>query len=248
MATRARIKRGVERLLLFGASGAIGGAILASAVARGWQVTAVSRHRPAKPPKGAFAAVSWVAADPLDASFSADVLATGKRYTSVCWAQGANLNDSVYDVNALSHLAIYNANCTYILVTLQALLKAGLLERGSRLCVISSIWQELARQNKLSYCMSKAALKGLVLSASADLAGDGHLINAVLPGALDTPMTRRNLSAEQIARLESATQFGALSQLGDVASLVCFLCGPENTGITGQFIAADLGYSRVRIV
>ena len=248
MAHAGERERGDERLLLFVASGAIGGAILHSALARGWQVTAVSRRRPDQVPQGITGPVSWIAADPLDASFSAEVLGVSARYTSVCWAQGANLNDSVYDVNAESHLAIYNANCTYILVTLQALLKANLLERGSRLCVISSIWQELARQNKLSYCMSKAALKGLVLSASADLAVDGHVINAVLPGALDTPMTRRNLSAEQIARLEGATQFGALSQLGDVASLVCYLCSAENTGITGQFIAADLGYSRVRIV
>jgi NAD(P)-dependent dehydrogenase (short-subunit alcohol dehydrogenase family) len=235
---------GSERLLLFGASGAIGGAILDAAVARGWHVTAVSRSRPDTAPDG----VSWIAADPLDASFSADTLATGNPYTSVCWAQGANLNDSVYDVSAESHLAIYNANCTYILVTMQALLQARLLEHGSRLCVISSIWQELARQNKLSYCMSKAALKGLVLSAAADLAKDGHLINAVLPGALDTPMTRRKLSAEQIRRLEDATKFGTLPQLGDVASLVCYLCGAGNTGITGQFIAADLGFSHVRIV
>jgi NAD(P)-dependent dehydrogenase (short-subunit alcohol dehydrogenase family) len=237
---------GGERLLLFGASGAIGGAILGAAVARGWQVTAVSRRGAA----GADAneGVRWIAADPLKAVFSAEALASAGPYTSVCWAQGANLNDSVYDVSVESHLAIYHANCTYILVTLQALLAGGLLGRGSRLCVISSIWQELARQNKLSYCMSKSALRGLVLSASADLAKDGHLINAVLPGALVTPMTRRNLSAEQIGRLEGATQFAALSQLGDVASLVCYLCGAENTGITGQFIAADLGYSRVRIV
>jgi NAD(P)-dependent dehydrogenase (short-subunit alcohol dehydrogenase family) len=235
---------GSERLLLFGASGAIGGAILDAAVARGWQVTAVSRGLPGASPDG----VRWIAADPLDPSFRAEALRAGTVYTSVCWAQGANLNDSVYDVDAEKHLAIYNANCTYILVTMQALLKTGLLERGSRLCVISSIWQELARQNKLSYCMSKAALKGLVLSAAADLAKDGHFINAVLPGALDTPMTRRNLTAEQIGRLEGATQFSALPQLGDVASLVCYLCGPENTGITGQFIAADLGFSHVRIV
>jgi 3-oxoacyl-[acyl-carrier protein] reductase len=61
-------------------------------------------------------------------------------------------------------------------------------------------------------------------------------------------MTRRNLSAEQIERLSNGTGFAKLSQLGDVASLVCYLCSAENTGITGQFIAADLGYSRVRIV
>ena len=39
-----------------------------------------------------------------------------------------------------------------------------------------------------------------------------------------------------------------MTALGDVAALTCFLCSPENTGITGQFIAADLGFSHVRIV
>ncbi len=233
-----------EHLLLFGASGAIGGTILERAAAKGWRVTAVSRITP----DSASAKAEWIAADPLDAAFDARQLGAGGMFTAVCWAQGANRKDSVYDVDVDEHLALYKANCLYILVTLKALLNANLLARGSRLCVISSIWQNLARQTKLSYCMTKAALQGLVLSASADLAADGHLINAVLPGALDTPMTRRNLSAEQIGRLTEGTQFGRLPQLEDVASLVCYLCSKENTGITGQFIASDLGFSHVRIV
>ncbi len=87
-----------------------------------------------------------------------------------------------------------------------------------------------------------------MLSASADLARDGHLINAVLPGALETPMTRSNLSAEQIDRIASATGFNRLTSLGDVASAVLSLCSPDNTGLTGQFLTADLGFSHVRIV
>jgi NAD(P)-dependent dehydrogenase (short-subunit alcohol dehydrogenase family) len=145
-------------------------------------------------------------------------------------------------------MELYAANVAYILVTLKALLSAGLVAPATRMCVISSIWQRLARQSKLSYCVSKSALEGLVLSAAADLAKDGHLINAVLPGALETPMTRRNLSAEQMERLASATGFGRLAGLGDVASMVGYLCSRENTGITGQFIAVDLGFSHVRIV
>jgi NAD(P)-dependent dehydrogenase (short-subunit alcohol dehydrogenase family) len=233
-----------QRLLLFGASGAIGSAILERAAAKGWHVTAVSRTRPAD----IGAAVAWVAADPLDASFSGNLLDGVGPCNSVCWAQGANSSDSVYDVDPDANLALYKVNCLYILITLRALLDRRLLEPGSRLVVLSSIWQSLARQSKLSYCMTKAALEGLVLSASVDLAADGHLINAVLPGALDTPMTRRNLSAEQIGRLTAATKFERLPQLEDVTSLVCYLCSRENTGITGQFIASDLGYSRVRIV
>ena len=229
------------RLLLFGASGAIGSAILAHVVERGWQVTAVSRTTPPDAHSGAH----WLALDPFAPGFSAAALGAGP-FQAVCWAQGANRTDSVYDVDPDANLDLYRANCLYILVTLQAVLAGKLLERGARLCVISSIWQTLARQTKLSYCMTKAALQGLVLSASVDLAADGHLINAVLPGALDTPMTRRNLSPEQIASLTGATGFGTLPQLGDVARLVAFLCSAENTGITGQFIAADLGFSHAR--
>ncbi len=236
-----------ERLLLFGASGAIGGSILETARARGWRVTAVSR-KGAAGEGGTHPEVRWIAADPLATGFRADSLRGDEPYTSVCWAQGANCNDSVYDLDAARHLEIYNANCTYILVTLHALLAGEMLEHGSRLCVVSSIWQEMARQNKLSYCMSKAALQGLVLSAAADLAKDGHRINAVLPGALDTPMTRKNLTAEQLARIEGGTLFGALPRLQDVAAMVCHLCSAENTGVSGQFIAVDLGYSSVRIV
>jgi len=74
------------------------------------------------------------------------------------------------------------------------------------------------------------------------------MMNAVLPGALDTPMTRANLSAEQLAQLEAMTPLGNLASLEDVCNLVAFLCSKNNTGITGQFVAADRGFSHARII
>ena len=235
-----------RKFLVFGASGAIGQAVVAAALARDWQIVAVSRTPAGN--NGPDYRVQWITLDPLSPSFDTSVLAAGAPYSSVCWAQGANTNDSVYDVSLDRHMAIYEANCAYIVVTLQALLAGRLMAENSRFCVISSIWQKLARQTKLSYCMSKAALEGLVNSASADLSAEGHLMNAVLPGALETPMTRKNLTPEQIEKFTSATGFGRLATLEDVASLVCYLCSAENTGITGQSIAVDLGFSHVRIV
>ncbi|MBS1815610.1 MAG: SDR family oxidoreductase [Acidobacteria bacterium] len=235
---------GAYHLLVFGASGALGSAICEMALTKGWRVTGVARSIPAKPPHGA----RMLALDPLSSEFSISSLASDGGYDAVCWAQGANATDNVYNVDAEHHMQMYNANCLYVLATLKALLAEELLLKPARLCVISSIWQQLARQNKLSYCMTKAAVEGLVLSASADLAKDGHLINAVLPGAVDTPMTRKALKAEQIDAIAKGTQFDRLTSLDDVASIVCYLCSPENTGVTGQFVAADLGWSRVRIV
>ncbi|MGA2847825.1 MAG: SDR family oxidoreductase [Terracidiphilus sp.] len=237
------MKTASNKLLVFGANGAIGTAILAAAVERGWDVVAAARA-PHNEPVGA----QWIQVDLKEQDFSHEGLEAFGPYTGVCWAQGANANDSVYDVDLQKNRDLYESNCLYVLATLKVLLSHNLLERPARLCVISSIWQNLARQNKLSYCMTKAALQGLVLSASADLAVDGHLMNAVLPGALDTPMTRRNLDTAQLNTLTSATRFQRLPALGDVTSLVLFLCSTENTGITGQFIAADLGFSNVRLL
>ena len=233
-----------NHILVFGANGAVGGAVISSAASRGWQVTAATR----RPVDHLAAGVRQIIVNALAPEFSASQLSTSAPYSAVCWAQGANTNDSVYDFSVETHRRLYETNCTFILVTLQALLAGGLLVPGSRLVVISSIWQQLARQSKLSYCMTKAALHGLVLSAAADLAHDRHLINAVLPGALETPMTRHNLSPDQIDRLTQSTEHHRLATLEEVSSLVCFLSSHENTGITGQFISVDLGFSHVRIV
>jgi len=132
------------------------------------------------------------------------------------------------------------------LQSLSMLLKGALLQKSAKLCIVSSIWQEISRQNKLSYAISKSALRGLVLSLANDLAEDGHLVNAVLPGALDTPMTRSNLSEDQIRLIEHATKFNRLATLADVASTIYFLCSEENSGLTGQFLKVDLGFSDVR--
>ena len=230
----------MKTLLLFGGTGAIGGAVGSRFADDGWRVVVATRGEPR-----ADGQLCW---DPLAQADAPPALAAAAPFDAVCWAQGANRNDSVHDVDLDAHLDLYRANCLFVIASLRVLLQRGLLARPARLCVISSIWQDIARQHKLSYGMTKAALRGLVLSAAVDLAADGHLINAVLPGALDTPMTHANLAPEQIERLLGGTGFGRLATLGDVASTVHYLCSPANTGVTGQFIKVDLGFSDVRIV
>lgn len=231
-----------RKILLFGGTGAIGGAVAAEFLNRRWQVISVTRGISIGPD-----VLCW---DPLaieDQGGGATVCAAGP-FDAVCWAQGANCNDSVYQFDLAQHENLYQANVLYILRSLHVLVTKQALARPARLCIISSIWQNLARQNKLSYCVTKAALQGLVLSAANDMGRDGHLVNAVLPGVIDTPMTRKNLSSEQIDSVTAATQFGHLPALKDVANAVYSLCSANNTGITGQFVNVDLGYSHVRII
>ena len=221
--------------LVFGGGGQIGAACVDALRGQGFAVTATGRT----------AAEGIAAYDPLADKLS---LPSEQAFDAVVWAQGANLNDSVLDFDAERHRAIYDANVTFVLESLHALLLTDRLATGARLCVISSVWQTIARPNKLSYMVSKAALQGLVLSAATDLAERGILVNAVLPGAIDTPMTRQNLTPEQIGRIAGMTKFDRLAALGDVAALVAFLCSPSNTSITGQFVAVDLGFQNARLV
>lgn len=231
------------RLLVFGASGSIGNRVSSLAAERGWKVTGVSRlGQPASDQS------DWIVFDPLSKAFDPWPMADNVRYDAVCWSQGTNIADSVYDWDAEANVALYQANCVFVAETMSILLKTGRLASPSRMCVVSSIWQEQARQNKLSYVMTKSAIGGFVRAASADVGRDGHLINAVLPGVLDTPMTRANLSNEQLENVQGSTFFGALPTLDAVAEAILFLCSDRNTGITGQSIAVDLGFSNVRII
>ena len=231
-----------KKLLLFGASGSIGSAIRQKFLDQAWDVIGVVRE-----PSSIENMVYW---DPLSRSLGAP-LKQLKQYggvDAVCWAQGQNCNDSIYNFDEQIHRDVYEANVIYILNSLSVLLKENLLHKPAKLCVISSIWQNLSRQQKLSYGVSKAALQGLILSVANDIGNDGHLINAILPGVLDTPMTHKNLAKEQLDKVINSTQFGRLADLEDVSNTAYFLCSSNNTGVTGQFIKVDLGYSDVRVI
>lgn len=235
-----------RRLLVLGATGAIGSALVSRFADEGELVFAVSRGG------GSSGAPVRHNVECL----AVDVLAEGgvsfpdslPKMDAVIWAQGANCNDDIHDLDLKRHAQVYEANVVYILASLQQLLRQDKLTPKARLCIISSIWQNIARQRKLSYCVSKAALHGLVQSLAIDLGRDGFLVNAVLPGALDTPMTRANLDGKQIERLEAMTPLRQLPTLDDVFGVVSFLCSEANTGITGQFITADRGFSYARII
>jgi len=169
------------------------------------------------------------------------------EFSSVVFSQGANLIDDIANFDKEIHKAIYDANVLVILDTVSLLVSRGLLMNPASICIVSSIWQDMSRNNKLSYSISKSALKGVVLSLVADLSKKGIRVNAVLPGPIDTPMTRSNLTHTQIAQFESESPSGTLSKLSSVVNAVVWLASPLSDGITGNFIRVDSGASLVRM-
>jgi hypothetical protein len=227
----------VNRLLLLGSTGSIGQAIHANFAAQGWDITPVQRGS-----QSSQTTLGYVDGK-LDFSEYHEA-----PYDAVCWASGINFNDSIKTFDEQKHMVMYEANCLYIIKTINQLLTHEKLAPGARLCMIGSIWQTVARENKLSYMVTKSALTGLVNSLALDLAGQGILVNCIMPGALDTTMTRQNLTPTQITAIENQTNYRKLTNMDDVAHLAYFLCSKQNTSITAQCLAVDMGFSHAKII
>lgn len=155
----------------------------------------------------------------------------------IIWCTGMNCNDTISDVNTQTYDAMMNVNINGIVKSLHYLESSGKIIKGSRLCIISSILQETGRINKMSYCISKSAIGGLVRSASITLKSKDILINAILPGPIDNEMTRKTLSNEEYEKMKDY-----FVNLGDVYNMCHLLCF-NNNSITGQSIKIDNGIS-----
>ena len=170
------------------------------------------------------------------------------KFDSIIWAGGLNLNDSIESLDLGSFDAVFNANVKFILLTLSKLVEKDLINQGGSLVLISSIWQNVARKNKMSYTISKSALSGLVRSIALEL-GDAKIrCNSVSPGVVDNEMSRANLSQKQISAVENHTPLSELVTPSQVANVVTWLASTESAGITGQNIVIDGGWTIAKYV
>ncbi len=112
-----------------------------------------------------------------------------------------------------------------------------------RIVNISSIWSQLSKPGRGVYSSTKSAINGLTRAAAIELSASNVLVNAVAPGFVDTDLTRKNNSPDQLKIIESNIPAKRLAQTNEIAELVYFLVSEKNTYITGQTIFIDGGFS-----
>lgn len=208
----------MNKVLIFGASGALGRACSDYAKESGSEVFESSRN---------------YRQIPLNMTFDA-----------VVWAQGKNITKPFLDTTELDWRDLIDANLLFIVNSLKHLISNSSLKNGCRLVVLGSVWESVNRSSKAAYIASKSGLSGLVRALSSELSPLGIAINCVAPGIVSTPMTNANLSKEQIERIKSGTPGEKLVERDEVAKVVYFLASPESSGINGQIITVDKGWSR----
>ena len=90
-----------------------------------------------------------------------------------------------------------------------------------------------------AYVAAKHGVVGLTKAAALEYARQGIRINAVCPGMIDTPMSRKGMSPEVRDALLKESPTGRLGEASEVASAVLWLCDESASFVNGQAIAVD---------
>ncbi len=97
-----------------------------------------------------------------------------------------------------------------------------------------------------AYAAAKAAVLGLTRSTAAHYAPQGIRFNAIAPGLVATPMSRRAQEDKTILdfiRTKQPLDGGRIGQPEDLDAAVLWLLSDESRFVTGQIIAVDGGWS-----
>jgi glucose 1-dehydrogenase len=122
---------------------------------------------------------------------------------------------------------------------------------GSAIVNVSSVHAVQTSANIASYAATKGGLLALTRVMAIEFAADNIRANAILPGAVDTPMLRASMSRDNLTggnlsdRLENLarkTVNGRVGQPEEIARAIYFLADEtQSSFMTGQALIVDGG-------
>jgi NAD(P)-dependent dehydrogenase (short-subunit alcohol dehydrogenase family) len=96
-----------------------------------------------------------------------------------------------------------------------------------------------------AYVAAKHGVIGLTKTGSLEYAGQGIRVNAVLPGAINTPMFRDALEANGFKESDFAAALSLFNRIGkpeEVGEASAWLCSDASSYVTGHSLAVEAGY------
>jgi NAD(P)-dependent dehydrogenase (short-subunit alcohol dehydrogenase family) len=122
---------------------------------------------------------------------------------------------------------------------------------GGAIVNVSSVHAVQTSANIAAYAASKGGLLALTRAMAIEFAPDNIRVNAILPGAVDTPMLRAGLGRghvghgdiqERLDNLARKTVSGKVGKPEEIAHAIYFLADNEQSSfMTGQALVVDGG-------
>lgn len=224
-------------ILITGAAGGLGQALVEAFAAADWQVVAGWHQTPISgQPANVFPTpLDVTAADSVSAAF-AETLARFGRLDALINNAGIARDALVAQMSDDDWHRVLDVNLKGAFLCAQAALRPMLKQRDGHILNISSFGGRVGRAGQANYAASKAGLIGLTQALAKEAGSRNVRVNAVLPGFLRTRLVG-DLTEEQLAAHAASNALGRLNEFAEVARFVTFLAGMRN--VSGQVFQLD---------
>jgi NAD(P)-dependent dehydrogenase (short-subunit alcohol dehydrogenase family) len=160
---------------------------------------------------------------------------------AVKYAPFGTITEELYD-------SLFNINVKGLLFTVQKALP--LLADGASIILNASVVASKGLPANSVYAATKAAVRSFARTWTTDLKDRRIRVNAVSPGATDTPglndlLASSEAGLQRLKMLSSTVPLGRLGTPDEVAKAVLFLASDDSSYITGTELFVDGGFAQV---
>ena len=239
-------------VLVTGAAGGIGRATVSLFAEKGWRVIGVDRSEfdNTFPSTGLFIRADISRAEDMQSIFE-KAHAFTESLEALINNAALQVAKPLVETSVEEWDAVMASNLRSVFLGVKLahpLLKAG---SGSAIINVSSVHAIQTSANIAAYAASKGGLLALTRAMAIEFAPDSIRVNAVLPGAVDTPMLRSGLGRghlghgdvqERLDNLARKTVSGKVGRPEEIAHAIYFLADNEQSSfMTGQALVVDGG-------
>ena len=232
-----------KTIIITGAASGIGQASAAKALAEGARVIGVDLDA-----KGMPGGVEPVLGDVCDDDTIARAIKAAGPIDGLATIAGiSNSGVAIDAIDPDDWNRVFAVNVTATWRWMIGVLPAMRAQGGGSIVAIASQLAFGGGRNNAAYIASKGAIVSLVKTAAFELAQDTIRVNAVAPGAIDTPMFNRSMArardpaaARDYSRNRHALKrFG---EAGEIANGIVYLLSGEASFTTGSVLTIDGGW------